>query len=69
MRSITVFAFAFTYTIAVSGRITDRVPQLAVAIAVSSCLVAIVVFLTVTDQDRTESAHRIQPRTSVPDEV
>jgi uncharacterized membrane-anchored protein len=32
-------------------------------------ILAIVVFLTVTDKDRTESAHQIQQRTPVTDEV
>lgn len=43
-RAITIFAFSFAYTVAVSGRIADRVPQLGVALSLSCCLFSIGLF-------------------------
>lgn len=43
--ALSVFVFSFTYTLAVLGRIEDRVPQLPVLLAVLLSLLSIAVFL------------------------
>ena len=47
--SLTLFVFAFTYTLAALSRIEDAVPQVAVWLAVYSCVACIGVFLYMID--------------------